>query len=573
MNRIDFPATLLCDFYKTSHVQQYPQGTEKIFSTWTPRTSRKEGVDKVVCFGIQGFVQEFLIEYFNKNFFERPVEEVVFEYIRVIGNALGIKEVPVQHIVELHELGYLPIEIKAIREGVEVPIRVPMLTIENTHPKFFWVTNFLETLMSCQLWQPMTSTTISRQYRKILDEYAMKTTGTTDGVAFQGHDFSMRGMSSLESAKISGAGHLVNFSGTDTIPAILYLEKYYGANIERELVGTSIPATEHSVQCAYGEEDEILTYKRLINEVYPSGICSIVSDTWDFWRVVTEYLPQLKSDIMNRDGKVVIRPDSGDPVDIICGTAFVENVDKDVKNIEDLEYLAKDEAWDCFYKNDSEDEVNFYYEFNGKIYKAHCTAEYTTERGGYTDNKYYVLYSVNVYLEEWELKPYEKGLIQCLWEIFGGTVNELGYKVLDSHIGAIYGDAITVERCKAICEKLEAKEFASTNIVYGIGSYSFQMNTRDTFGFALKSTYAIVNGEERELFKNPKTDNGVKKSQKGLVYVTQDKNGDIIYVDGLNAEEYNKLDQWNNMLEPVFKDGKLLRFQALNDIRTILSNQ
>ena len=571
INKIDYPATLLCDFYKTSHVQQYPLGTEKIYSTWTARTSRKDGIDKVVCFGLQGFIQDFLITYFNDNFFNRPLEEIVGEYTRVMHNALGIKDVVVQHIIELHELGYLPIQIKAVREGIEVPIKVPMLTIENTHPKFFWVTNFLETLMSCQLWQPMTSATISKNYRRILDEYALQTTGSTEGVAFQGHDFSMRGMSSLESAKTSGAGHLLNFCGTDTIPAILYLEKNYGVNIEKELVGSSIYATEHSVQCAYGEEDEILTYKRLINEIYPTGFVSIVSDTWDFWRVVTDYLPRLKSDIMSRNGRVVIRADSGNPVDIICGTAFVEDID--VESLEDLEHLAKDEAWDYFCDNNSEEEINFYYNLNGKIYKAHCTAEYTSERGGYTDNKYYILDDVDINIEEWELTPEEKGLIQCLWEIFGGTINELGYKVLDTHIGAIYGDAITVERCRAICEKLAAKGFASTNTIYGIGSFSFQYTTRDTFGFALKSTYAIVDGEERALFKNPKTDNGIKKSQKGLVYVSQNNNGDIVYVDGLNSEEYNKLDQKNNMLELVFKDGELIRKQTLKDIRNILSEQ
>lgn len=193
-----------------------------------------------------------------------------------------------------------------------------MLTIENTKPEFFWLTNYLETLMSCQLWMPATSATLAFEYCKILEAYALKTNGDTSGVPFQGHDFSMRGMSSLEAAKGSGAGHLLSFTGTDSIPAILYLEDFYQADIEKELVGTSIPATEHSVMCAHGT-DEMASYKYLIKEVYPNGFVSIVSDTWDLWSVLNVVIRGLKEDILSRDGKVVIRPDSGDPVLIICG--------------------------------------------------------------------------------------------------------------------------------------------------------------------------------------------------------------------------------------------------------------
>ena len=419
------------------------------------------------------------------------MEEVVNEYERVLKYSLGKETVDSSHIRDLHKLGYLPIKIKAVPEGTRIPIRVPMFTIENTVNKFFWVTNYLETLMSCMLWQPMTSATISNEYRKILDKYAIETTGTTEGVEFQGHDFSMRGMSSLESAKSSGAGHLLSFTGTDTIPSILYMEKFYNANIERELVGTSIPATEHSVQCAYGQEDEINTYRRLINDIYPNGFVSIVSDTWDLWKVLNEYIPQLKTDILNRDGKVVIRPDSGDPVKIICGDSESDNPNA------------------------------------------------------------------------------RKGVIEMLWDIFGGTVTEQGYKVLDSHIGAIYGDAITLDRCREICEKLKEKGFASTNMVFGIGSFSFQYTTRDTFGFALKTTYSVVGDEERFLFKNPITDNGVKKSQRGKVVVV-DVEGTIVYEDGLNEEEERRKN-WN-MLDTVFFNGYLIKEYSLHEIRNRVNN-
>lgn len=487
-----YPATLLCDFYKVSHKDQYPQGTEVIYSTWTPRTSRIKGVNHAVAFGIQAFVKEYLIKYFNDNFFNRPLEEVIDEYKRVIKFTLGKEEVGTTHIEELHRLGYLPIKIKAVKEGTLVPIKTPMMTMENTEPKFFWLTNYLETLMSTMLWQPSTSATTALEYRKILERFAKETNGDTSGVQFQGHDFSMRGMSSLESAKSSGAGHLLSFTGTDTIPAILYMEEFYNGNIENELIGTSIPATEHSCMCAGSKEDEFNTYKRLITETYPNGFVSIVSDTWDFWNVLTSIVPQLKEDIMNRDGRVVIRPDSGDPVKIICGDDESEN--------------------------------------------PHA----------------------------------RKGAIELLWEVFGGTITEKGYKQLDSHIGCIYGDAITIDRCREICEKLKAKGFASTNMVYGIGSFSYQYNTRDTLGYALKATYAVVNGEERMLFKDPITDNGVKKSQRGMVALYKNSDGSISYVDGLNKESY-KFMQHKDLLEEVFVDGKLLRDEALSEIRDIIS--
>ena len=490
MSKYIYPATLLCDFYKVSHKEQYPKDTDKIYSTWTPRTSRVEGIDKVVAFGFQAFIKEYLINYFNENFFNRNIDDVANEYKRVIKYTLGVQNPNVSHIIELHKLGYLPLKIKAVKEGTLIPIRVPMLTVENTSPKFFWLTNYIETLMSCCLWQPSTNATLAKEYRKILDEYAEKTGGDMSFVQFQGHDFSFRGKDSLDSAKSSGAGHLLSFVGTDTIPSILYLEEFYNANIENELVGTSIPATEHSVMCAYGQ-DELESYKRIITEVYPNGFVSIVSDTWDLWSVLNNVIKPLKSEIMNREGKVVIRPDSGDPVKIICG---------------DL-------------KSDNENE--------------------------------------------------RKGVIEILWDIFGGTITDKNYKVLDSHIGCIYGDAITLERCKEICEQLMKKGFASTNMVYGIGSFTYQYNTRDTFGFALKSTYALINEEEKFLFKDPVTDNGIKKSQKGLVVVYKE-NGNIIYIDNLTLEQrenYKDID----LLENVFVDGKLLRDESLSEIRERVS--
>lgn len=482
---------LLCDFYKISHREQYPEKTEVVYSTWTPRASRMKGVDKVVAFGFQGFVKDYLMDFFDTYFFARSKEEVVAEYARTIKHTLGVENPPTQHIEELHDLGYLPLNIRAVDEGTLVPLRVPMLTIHNTDPRFYWLTNYIETLASCELWQPATSATIANEYRKILDEYAMETAGNTDFVQFQGHDFSMRGMGGLHAAMKSGAGHLLSFAGTDTIPAIPYLENFYNANIEEELVGTSIPATEHSVQCAYGNDEVYL--KRMMTEVYPQGPVSIVSDGYDFWDVIGRVIPSLKETILARGNgrgpefldKVVIRPDSGDPVKIVCG-------DPDAP-VGSLEY---------------------------------------------------------------------KGAIKCLYDIFGGSETEKGYKQLDPHIGLIYGDAITLNRCKEICQRLKDKGFASTNLVFGIGSYTYQYNTRDTFGFALKSTLCVVNGDEKQIFKDPKTDNGIKKSQKGKVIVSK-QHGEITFTD-----EHNLNDNVSgNLLTPVFLDGKLLKDDNLASIR------
>lgn len=477
---------LLTDFYKTDHRRQYPKGTTKIYSNLTPRTSRIEGIDKVVVFGIQYFVKEYLMRQFLENFFCRSKNEVVDTYKRRLDTSLGVGAVPIDHIEALHDLRYLPIKLKALKEGTLCPLRVPVLTITNTHPDFFWLTNFLETLLCNVLWQPMTSATIAYAYRKMLKNLAEHTSDNMEFVQWQGHDFSMRGHTSIESAMVSGAGHLLSFTGTDTIPAIDWLEWYYDANSEKELIGGSVPATEHSVMCIGSKETELETYRRLLTEVYPSGIVSVVSDTWDYFKVLTEILPQLKDVIMARNGKLVIRPDSGNPHHIICG---------DIK--------AK--------------------------------------------------YGSSEYI----------GTMQILWDIFGGKINSKGYKELDSHIGCIYGDSITLAICEDIGRGLMNQKFASTNMVYGIGSYTYQYVTRDTLGFAMKSTFGVVDGVDYEIYKDPITDSGIKKSAKGLLRVNEDLT---------LSESVSDREEGTGLLETVFLDGVLKRNQSLHEIRQILSN-
>lgn len=490
-------AVLLTDGYKLDHRRQYPEGTEFVYSNWTPRSNKyfPEAIDGAVVFGLQYFIKKYLIEKFNKDFFELSEEEAVATFKRRIDTFLGENQVGTEHIRALHKLGYLPVRIKSLPEGSICPIRVPMHTVVNTLPEFFWLTNFLETLMSCELWLPITSATTARVYRKELERHAEKTGFSPDVMlGFLCHDFSMRGMAGLEASITSGMGHLTSFVGSETLPAIDAIEKYYNADAEKELIAMTVPASEHSVMCAGGKDDEFETFKRFITELYPKGFVSIVSDTWDLWQVVTEFVPRLKDEILARDGRLVIRPDSGDPVHIICGY-----------NAEDFENFEEEAAMNA------------------------------TER---------------------------KGVYELLWDIFGGTINEKGYKVLDPHIGVIYGDSITLDRQKEIYRRLEEKGFAATNLVLGIGSYTYQYRTRDSLGFAMKATWCQVNGEPREIFKAPKTDSGMKKSLKGLIRVDKDENGIYYATDCVSKE-----DEQEGCLEAVFENGKLIKEVSFKEIR------
>ncbi len=486
---------LLTDGYKTGHHQQYPVGTTLVYSNFTPRSNKyaPKGCDQVVSFGQQMVMQQ-IHEAFQKEFFSQPKHEVCGEMKTELSMYLGT-DYDVTHFEKLHDLGYLPIAVKALPEGTLVPIKVPVLTIYNTHPDFYWVTNYLETILSNLLWKPMTSATIAHTYRKVLTKWQEKTDAERGWfIDWQGHDFSMRGMDSVEAVISSGVAHLTSFLGSDSLPSIYGARKYYNAD---GMVCGSVNATEHSVMCAGGKEDEVETFRRLL-ETYPTGILSVVSDTWDLWKVCTEHVVTLKEEIIARDGKLVIRPDSGDPVDILCG------LNSNPPIMIDSELLK------------SKDVHN---------------------------------------------EPKVKGVIELLWDVFGGTVNEQGYKVLDPHIGAIYGDSITIDRADEICKRLESKGFASTNVVLGIGSFTYQYNTRDTFGFAMKATYVEVNGEAREIFKDPITDDGTKKSATGLLRIKTDENGYAL------VDRQTWAGEESSVMQTIYKDGKFQNTTTLAEIR------
>lgn len=484
------------DSYKLSHWIQYPKEVAHVYSNLTPRTVGRYRHDRFVFFGLQAFLLK-LTSTFDRDFFSVPRDEAIDDFCVFYRDFFGENpsQAQVDCVSNLHKVGHLPLVFRALPEGTVVPHGIPVLTVMNTDPNLPWLTNFIESWMSAELWGPSTSATTSYLYRRNFDAYADATSDQAFMPDFQGHDFSFRGMFGLEASSMSGAAHLLSFKGTDTLHARNWIMRNYGMREYFDMrdwnpgLGTSVPATEHSVMSAGGEENEEETFERLIT-LYPKGILSVVSDTWDFWSVVTQILPRLKDKIMARDGKLVIRPDSSPktPAEILCG-------DPDA-------------------------------------------APGT---------------------------PESKGLIECLYEIFGGEVNSKGYRQLDSHIGAIYGDSITLELQEVILRRLKEKGFSSTNVILGIGSFTYQHVTRDTHGIAVKATAVILrDGVCRPIYKAPKTDSGSKKSLRGFLSVHKE-------TDKFRVMEHESPSPMEgDRLELVWENGTFMRTQTFEEIRGIL---
>lgn len=558
----------MVDVYKLGHAAMYTEGTDFLYSNLTPRSNKyfaaqaAEGYDgKMVVFGTQGSIIE-LADNWNESFFSQPKEKVIRRYRRRVNGVLGEGVVSTARMEALHDLGYLPLEIRTIDEGSRIGMKVPMLTIKSTIPEFFWLVNYLETSLSSQIWQLATNATIAAEYKRILIAAALRTGAAVEAVMFQGHDFSMRGMPGVVQASRAGSGHCASFTGTDTLGAIDYIEDYYGFGLDLDayFIAGSIPATEHAVSSsniltrqARMEANALVGDTRLLAEAEfmldyitrqnPTGFCSYVADTYDYWGVLTKVLPMLKEQIMKREGRLVIRPDSGDPETIICGMQPVAGEDGKAIDFEGHVAFFKFVEQKGTIQVDGNDCVKI----NGKFYGLDVNLTYVS-------------------VDQTEI-PYEvvAGSIRTLYKIFGGTVNAAGFKELDSHIGLIYGDSITLARANSITKRLEAMGFASTNIVFGIGSYTYQCNTRDTFGTAMKATGTGVEGDFFEIYKDPATGDKLKKSAHGLLYVYKDEQGDYILIDQVDIDQ-----EQTGELKVRFKDGKFFNLTNIAEIRARL---
>ncbi len=437
------------DSYKASHGPQYPPGTTKIISYLE---SRGGAYPETVFFGLQYILKKHLAGVvvtqekleFAKEFWKNHFGKDIF------------KADMWQHIIDNHG-GKLPIKIKAVPEGTVVPVKNVLMTIENTDPICFPLTNFLETILM-QIWYPITIATNSREIKKTILKFLVET-GDPSTIDFKLHDFGYRGVSSSETAAIGSASHLVNFMGTDTVAGIILAMEYYHSG----MIGFSIPASEHSTITSWGKEGETKAYKNLL-EVYPDGMVACVSDSFDIFNACENiWGTQLKDMVTNRNGKLIIRPDSGDPI-----------------------------------------EVN-------------------------------------------------RDLLRILWDKFGGSINEKGFKVLHPNVGLIQGDGIDHEMVKRILEMMKEEGFSADNMAFGSGGGLLQKFDRDTLRFAIKCSCAIINEEEVNVQKDPITSSG-KKSKTGRLK--------LVYSDGLFRTSSSKEDPDFKDLEDcmvtVFENGNLL---------------
>lgn len=546
------------DGYKVGHNAMLAPNTTFLYGTWIPRSLKymHPSITEIMSAG-QQVVVRYLHSSFQENFFDMPIS-VAKKFTKDMCKYL-MMEYNGDHFEALHKLGYLPVRFKALPEGIFTPANIPHMTFVNTVEGFAWLTLYLETMVSKTAWQMPTAATIGNKFKMNAVEWVTKTDKANLWLAdYMCHDFHARGGNPFTSIVV-GLGHALSNSGSDTLTVIEAGRYYYDVD-EEDVCINSVNASEHSVTCTgiffYEAElrklrvinnyEERLKKGEFLNSIeeyysfdvpcegsvqepdylaisewlnlrdwlkkFPKGILSVVSDTFDLWKLITYILPRLKPEILAREGKLVIRPDSGNPVDIICG---------DIK---------------------------------GTIYPTNMPNHIEVCR--------------------------RTGVIELLYDIFGGDVSAEGYIRLDSHIGAIYGDSINLERQVAIYSRLADKGFAATNIVLGIGSYSYVLMTRDNAGYAAKGAWFQVEEEfyaspeslapghrskSFNIYKDPITDDGSKKSLKGLCAVMDDGLGNLFVKTECTPEEETK-----GLLKIIYEDGKFYNQVSLDQIRARL---
>jgi nicotinamide phosphoribosyltransferase len=453
---------LLSDSYKESHWMMLPEGTQKVYSYFESRKGAE--FPYTVFFGLQMTLKKYLAgivitqsdidsadkfckEHFGMDIFNRKMWEKI---VNVYG-------------------GKLPLKIKAVPEGFPVSIGNVMMTVENTDDDCAPLTNFVETLLT-HVWYSSNVATISRDLKMYLKRAFEISSDNPTALNFMLHDFGFRGVSSVESAGIGGAGHLVNFMGTDTIIAITYAQRYYGAG----MAGFSVPASEHSVMTSLGEVGELEMIRSLLKK-FPKGIISIVSDSYNIKRVVSEYLPALKAEIMARDGKVVIRPDSPR---------------------EKGDTAAAQVLW----------------------------------------------------------------LANSLYEFFGGNVNTKGFKVLNPHLGLIYGDGLSPAEIKDCIKALVLAGFSAETSVYGMGGGLLQKHNRDTQCSAFKCSAQLRNGKWIDICKKPLDITKASKAGRLKLVWGQGSHGALLTT-------VPESDPRPDVLVTVFENGEIVKNWTWEEVR------
>jgi len=441
------------DSYKVSMFKQYPAGTTGVYSYIESRGGR---YDRTVFFGLQAFIKEYLLE---------PITQADIEIADELLTAHGepFNRAGWQYILDNHN-GYLPVVIRAVPEGTMVPVKNVLATIENTDPKCYWLTTWLETALLRAIWYPTTVATQSKMVKNIITEYLEKS-GDPTTIDFKLHDFGARGVSSLESAGIGSAAHLVNFMGTDTISGVLFAREYYNAGI----AGFSIPAAEHSTITSWGRAGEVKAYNNMVKQFgVPGALLAVVSDSYDIYEACRMWGTELKQQVIDSGATVVIRPDSGDPVEV----------------------LPK--------------------------------------------------------------------MMRILGEGFGYTTNSKGYKVLNN-VRLLWGDGINQLSVRSILGVVvDLNGWSADNLAFGMGGALLQQLDRDTQKFAMKCSSAQVNGEWVDVFKDPITDSG-KVSKKGRVTLWKSGGEFVTSVDEPKGWYDKAIGPWTEVLEEVYRDGKLVK--------------
>lgn len=458
---------LLTDSYKVSHHRQYPPGTQSVYSYFE---SRGGNFPDVVFFGLQ----YYLNTYFTTPITREDIDEAEEMFAAHFGSKDLFNRKGWEHILNKHG-GKLPLRIKAVPEGMVIPTRNVMMTVENTDPECFWLTNYMETIL-VQVWYPCTVATQSRAMKRTLLNYALRTGGDLQGVNFKLHDFGYRGSTSVESAGIGGAAHLVNFMGTDTFAALQVARNHYGAH----MAGFSIPAAEHSTITSWGKDNEVAAFKNML-EKFPKGLVAVVSDSFDVYNACENlWGDQLKSMIEQREGTLVVRPDSGHPPEVVCRV---------------LDILGK--------------------------------------KFGYTEK----------------------------------TVQNSKYKTLPPYIRVIQGDGIDIHMMDDILFAMKNKGWSTDNIAFGSGGGLLQKVNRDTCKFAFKCSDVVINGEHRDVSKDPITDPG-KKSKAGrlrLIRVQKTVNKPNGFETAREYDDFTSVQP--DVLQTVYENGEILKRYSFDEIR------